>query len=55
MRKPKVKADVKVISVTLTQLYVSLLLFILQSTQFHLFEKGCRIEALLLPPMSITA
>lgn len=53
MRKPKVRADVKVISVTLTQLYVSSLLFILQSKWFHLFGKGCRMEALLLPPMSM--
>lgn len=52
MRKAKVKADVKVISVTLTQLYISLLLFILQRRQPHLFEKGCRMEAFLLPPMS---
>lgn len=44
------KADVKVTSVKLTQLYVSLLVFILQS-RFHLFEKGCRMEALFLPPM----
>jgi len=52
MRKQKVQADIKVTSVTLTQLYVSLPLFILQRRQSCQLEKCRRLEAPLLPPTS---